>query len=154
MVRTLRGVKIDGRAYATRMRWLAKHVGRRGAFLAFLALLDYLYGYSILSTPVPQRRLDLFLPFHVWGIIWIAVGIVCTTGVFMRFDFLQFMAASAIKIAWSLIYVKLWLADNVPRSWVSSVIWAAFAFTVVLVSGWPEPPPKLPPLPPRVGAPS
>jgi hypothetical protein len=33
---------------------------------------------------------------------------------------------------------------------VSTVIWLAFALTVLLISGWPEPQPKLPLLPPEL----
>ena len=130
------------------MRWLASHVGRRGAFLGFLALLDFAYGFSLLMVSAPQRTFDLVLPWRAWAVIWITVGVSCLTGVFMRFDRIQYTLASVIKWAWALLYIDLQLTQHVPRAWVSAIVWVAFGLIVMLVAGWPEPPPKLPPLPP------
>lgn len=130
-------------------RWVKRHVGRRGAFLAFLAILDLAYGYSLLATTGPQRLVNLLLPWQVWGWIWIAVGVVCLSGVPVRVDRVQFAVAATVKAAWGLLYVHVWLIQGLPRGWVSVVVWLTFAFTVVVVSGWPEPtrlgePPVLP----------
>jgi hypothetical protein len=121
------------------IRWAAHHAGRRGAFLAFLAILDLAYGYGLLVASAPQRFIDLLLPYQAWGAIWIAAGLVCASGVFARADRLQFAVAATLKGAWGLLYLDIWLIQGLPRGWVSVVIWLAFALVVLLVSGWPEP---------------
>lgn len=120
-------------------QWVSRHVGRRGAFLAFLAVLDLAYGYSLFVTAAPQRQVNLLLPWQVWGYIWAGVGVVCLSGVFVRVDRVQFAAAAALDAAWGLLYLHVWLVQNAPRAWVAVVIWLSFAVTVLIVSGWPEP---------------
>ena len=114
--------------------------GRRGAFLAFLALLNTAVGYSLLTTPAAQRgTMDLLLPWPVWGWVWVAAGVVCAAGVFARRDWWAFTVAAVLMGAWALLSVDLWLVQGQPRGWVSVVIWVAFALTVRVVAGWPEP---------------
>ena len=120
-------------------RSVASRAGRRGAFLLFLAVLDGLYGYSLLVTPSPQRAQDFLLPWEAWAGIWLGTGAVCLSGVFARRDKAQFTAAVTLKLAWGLLYAQLWLAGAVPRAWVAALVWLAFAAAVFLVSGWPEP---------------
>jgi len=117
-----------------------RQAGRRGAFLVFLAILDGAYGYSLLATTAPQRAYNLLLPWEVWGGIWCATALVCISGVLARKDRIQFTAAAALKGAWGLLFVDIWLVQDIPRSWVSVVVWLAFAAAVLLVAGWPEPP--------------
>ena len=119
-----------------------RRVGRRGAFLAFLALLDFAYGYSLYLVPASQRAYDLLLPWQAWGVVWLAVGAVCAGGMVLRTgaDRLAFSLAAALKTCWAAVFVRVWLLDHLPRGWVSVVIWLAFAAVVLLVSSWPEPP--------------
>ena len=122
------------------VRRLGHRAGRRGAFLAFLALLNAAVGYSILTTPAAQQAAaNLLLPWPVWGWAWIAVGGACAAGVFMRRDWWAYTAAATLMGAWALLSADLWLVQGQPRGWVSVVIWAAFALVVRLVAGWPEP---------------
>lgn len=120
--------------------WLVCHAGRRGVFLAFLATLDIAYGFSLFVTDPPLRAYDLMLPWEAWGIIWMAVGAVCASGIFVVWDRIQFSVAAALKATWSLLFVRVWLVDGIPRGWVSVVVWATFALTILVVAGWPEPP--------------
>jgi hypothetical protein len=125
-----------------------RRAGRRGAFLAFLAVLDLAYGYSLFATAAPQRAYDLFLPWQAWGIIWMATGAVCASGVIARRDRAQFTAAAALKAAWGFLFADIWLVQGIPRGWVSVVLWLAFAATVLIIAGWPEQPhPPVPPVP-------
>ena len=126
-----------------KLRQAARRVGRRGAFLLFLAALDIAYGYSLWVTTAAQRRsLDLLLPWQVWGLIWLATGAVCAIGAVLRTgaDRFAFGLAAALKAAWGAVFVRVWLYDHLPRGWVSVIIWLAFAAVVLLVSSWPEPP--------------
>lgn len=114
-------------------------VGRRGLFLLFLALLDVLYGWSMLVTPLPGAGLHLILPITAWGWVWIGTGIYLTLGAFIRRDRSFFGAAAFLKAAWAGAWVSVWLSDPlIPRAWVSVTIWAAFAGVVLVVASWPE----------------
>ena len=114
-------------------------IGRRGAFLLFLALLDFAYGYSLFQAPIAEvRHVDLLLPWHVWAVIWTFMGAVVLTGVPVRNDRIQYTLAAAFKTAWGLLYLELWIAQGVSQAWVAAVIWLAFAATVLLIAGWPE----------------
>jgi hypothetical protein len=121
-----------------RFKRLVQRIGHRGAFLAFLALLDILYGYSILAEPGLVGNYDLGLTVQSWGLVWLATGIVLLTGIATRHDRVHFGLAAALKAAWAMIWFKLWLFEHTPRGWVPVVIWAAFAAVVVVVSSWPE----------------
>lgn len=129
-------------------RWASRaaaRAGRRGAFLAFLTVLDAAYGYSLLATPAAERaQLDLLLPWPAWGGLWLATAAVCASGVFAHRDRVQFTAAAAFKTAWAGVWGWLWLARHIPLAWVSVAVWLAFAAVVLLIAGWPE----VPPLPP------
>lgn len=119
-------------------------IGRRGAFLLFLALLDFGYGYSLISVPVQQRTLDLLLPWPLWGIIWAFVGVACLVNAFRSRDWIAFTLAAAIKGVWGLVMVRAWIYGQEPRGWVGAIIFLSFAFTVVVISSWPEEPPGPP----------
>ena len=129
---------------------IARRSGRRGAFLAFLTLLDWAYGYSLLAAPAAQQRADLLLPWTAWGWLWTAMGFVTASGIFIRRDRYAYALAAAFKTAWGAVQLDLWLAGAAPRAWVGAVIWFAFAAAVWLVGGWPEPGPviTIPPSPP------
>lgn len=123
------------------MARLVRMVGRRGAFLLFLALLDVLYGYSIAVSPAPQEQAySLILPARVWAVAWIAAGVVCAASAPARRDWPGYTAAAVIKMSWAALWARLWIVGGFPRGWVSLVVWAAFAGVVVMVAGWPEQP--------------
>lgn len=118
--------------------WVREHAGRRGAFLAFLAVLDLAFGYSIFSVPrAALQTIGILLPVPVWGWIWIGTGIVCASGVFLHSDRVQYTLAALLKTSWGLLYAWLWW-QGVPNSWVSVTLWLSFAMTIVLIAGWPE----------------
>ena len=121
------------------LKGLVRRVGHRGAFLLFLSLLDFLYGYSLFSTARQGSHLDLILSLQTWGIAWIVVGAVLLWGSFVRKDQFPFGLAATIKAAWAAAWVKIWLFSHViPLAWVSVAIWTAFSALVVIVSTWPE----------------
>lgn len=131
--------------------WLRCHLGYRGTFLLFLAVLDLAYGWSLwVAPPRQQASADLVLGWHAWGAIWAAAGIVCAAGAPLRRDRFAYTTAAALKAAWASVAVRLWLFGHDPRAWVGALIWIAFGATVLVISSWPEPvlvPADLPPLP-------
>ena len=124
----------------TKLLALIRRIGHRGAFLLFLALLDFLYGFSIWATPPVQQSINLTFSWAIWGAIWAAVGTVLLVGAFLKDDRIPFALAATLKGAWAAVWAKLWLTSphSIPRAWVSVVIWLAFAAIVVIVSTWPE----------------
>ncbi len=114
-------------------------MGHRGAFLLFLAVLDILYGYSLLTDQIPVALAYPFLSEMTWGIIWITVGAACFLGAFVKKrDRVAFALASILKTAWALRYMWLWHEGNL-RAWIAIVVWLAFAATVLVIASWPEP---------------
>lgn len=120
------------------VRLCQSRIGRRGAFLLFLSLLDILYGWSLMIAP-PAPPLHLVLSLDAWGWVWIGTGIFLIPGAFIRRDRSCFALASFLMAAWAGAWVDVWVSDAfVPRAWVSVAIWAAFAGVVVVVATWPE----------------
>lgn len=123
-------------------RWLARRTGRRGGFLAFLALIDWAYGQALVTATVTLHHPDFLLPLKTWGWIWIGMGFVAASGILARRDRVQYGAAATFKALWALLLVFEWTVQHVPQAWVSVVIWSGFTLITLLVSGWPEPPVK------------
>lgn len=122
---------------------LAKRIGRRGSYLLFLAMLDFLYGYSLIvvaSQSRFQNPVNLILPQQAWGVIWITVGIFCLWQAFVRLDRVAFTMSVTLKIAWAAVMGFSWLftATN-PLGWISAAIFLGFGVLTGIVSYWPEP---------------
>jgi len=124
---------------------LVRRIGRRGASLLFLALLDLIYAGGLLALPPEARSnpsyafLARLLPLPIWAAIWGAVGLVCLVQAFARRDALAFTAASLLKAAWGTVYLVGWALGDIPRGWLASVIWYGFAIWLAIISGWREP---------------
>jgi hypothetical protein len=123
--------------------WLQRHVGRRGAFLLWLAVLDLVYAYSLLSPPpsAMTNALTVYLasicPLAVLGVAWGAVGLICVVTAFLRADRLGFAAAICIKCVWTSLFIIGCFA-GVERAYLSAAIWGTLAALVWIVVGWPE----------------
>lgn len=126
-------------------RWvtaLRRRVGRRGCYLAFLALLDGVVAYSLTFPEVRvvplYRYAASVMPLAGWAAVWAGVGAVCGAQAFARRDQIGFGLAACLKAAWGALNLLAWLDGGVPRGWVGAMIWAAFAAITVVVSTWPE----------------
>ena len=117
---------------------IKRRIGRRGAFLLFLAILDSAYGYSLIIVPTLVNSYDLLLPLKTWIILWLVMGVVCLSGVFAKTDWFQYGCSALFKAAWAALYLQLWIVQHDTHAWVSTVIWLAFAMIILLVGGWPE----------------
>lgn len=124
-----------------RMHWawgtLAHRIGRRGAFLGFLFVLDMGTAWSLWPLEVP-RRFTLILPPHVWACLWLVAAAFCGVGVFMRRDRVPYTAAAAIKTLWAMLYFHLWLVQQLTDAWISAIVWLIFALIILMVSSWPD----------------
>jgi hypothetical protein len=123
---------------------LARIIGRRGAFLLFLSLLDLIYGFSLafpgkaVSNPI-YIYLASIAPIGMWSVLWTAVGIICLVFAFKEKDAIAFTAAMFIKVLWALLFLFGWFFAGVDRGYLSTAIWGSFAAVLALVSTWPDP---------------
>lgn len=127
------------------MRALWRRVGRRGAFLLFLAILDLLYAFSL---AVPARAslrsptvtfIAGIVPLPAWAALWGAVGVLCLAGAFAARDRWAFIGAVLLKLLWGGVFFFGWAIAGLDRGWVSACIWVPLAGVVHLISSWPEP---------------
>jgi len=121
-----------------RLKKLSSRIGHRGSFLLFLALLDFLYGYGMMTAhPLHLRGV---LSFHAWGFIWFAAGVILLIGSFLKRDRIAYGVAATLKAAWAAQWIMVIIYDHnrVHNDWMNIVLWTAFAGLVVVVSTWPE----------------
>lgn len=121
----------------------ARHIGRRGAALLFLAEVDVFYAASLLwpspaaaRTPT-NRYFATIMPLDAWAGLWALVGVICIVYAFRHHDRVGFVAAMGIKILWSLFALLGMVTAGVPVS--TPAIWISFAGFVWLISGWRDP---------------
>jgi hypothetical protein len=129
------------------LKVISQRIGRRGAFLLFLSLLDAVYAYALafptpiaISSPTYQF-LASTLPLEVWGALWAIVGTLCFVFAFTQQDAPGYAAAMFIKVLWALVFLLGWAFADVERGYLSTAIWGAFAAVLALISTWPEPEP-------------
>lgn len=131
---------------------LARRVGRRGTALLFFALLDLVFGASLIVPSASASRSPSLLyvahiaPLPVWGLLWSGVGLVCLVQAFMTRDRVAFAAAMGIKTLWGVTQLAGWLMVGLERGYAGAAIWLSMAGWLYVISTWPEPPPNVPPV--------
>lgn len=124
---------------------LRHRIGHRGACLLFFALVDIVYATSLAAAPPETRAAASYtflagiLPLPVWAVLWAAVGLACLTQAFMTHDRPAFVAASCLNVSWGSLHLAGWLLEEIPRGYVSAVIWLVFGGFVQVIASWPEP---------------
>jgi hypothetical protein len=123
-------------------------VGRRGAFLLFLTILDVTLAYSV-SQPLPlglsaalfYKPFIAIMPLAWWSLWWLGTGVLCAVAAFIpKIRPSVFGFAALIKAGWAGGYLLGW-ANNYPaysRGYQTAAIFGSFALIVLLVSGWRE----------------
>lgn len=120
------------------------HIGRRGAFLLFLAMLDLIYAFA-LAFPTQQATdnsaysfLALIAPLYFWAILWAVCGLTCLYYAFQIKDAPGFAVAMFIKVVWATLFLLGWMFADVERGYLSSAIWGAFAGLTAVIATWPD----------------
>lgn len=116
--------------------WARLHVGHRGTFLLFLAVLDMLYGMAIHIQP--PHIAPVVIPWATWGNIWWSVGVILVFGAFQETDRVYYAVAVGLKAAWAAVFLNLAFVRHVPHMWLDFVLWAVFAGVTLAVSTWPD----------------
>jgi hypothetical protein len=128
-----------------RARALTHRIGRRGAILLILAVVDIAVGLSMIGPTsetaglAATRWREHYAPLWVWGVGWLVIAAILIVSAFLRNDRFGYAAAIGWKIAWSATTLASWIIGGVDRGWVSSIIWAVVAGMIVVIGGWPEP---------------
>lgn len=132
----------------TRMIRTVRRPSRRGTFLASMGVVFALIGYSYLSISPIERpavehalRLALeVLPLWVYGVLWVVAGALSILDGLRHNvrSVVGFTAAVIMPTAQAVIYFAAWLDGDLPRGWVSAVVFAAIAVAVLVVAGMPE----------------
>lgn len=127
-------------------RWLLLRIGRRGAFLGFLALLDGVLAsslveplpYNLTTRQVYGHFIDL-APIEVWATAWAMTGGLCLLGAGWKAARPAAFAFSALlKYTWSAVYIWSWLDKTMPNAYRPAAVWGTFAAVVLIVASWPE----------------
>ena len=116
-------------------------VGRRGASLAFFALIHAAIALSLARMPTAAPlRTELLLPVGLWWTAWATSATICLAGaIFATFDAIAFGASMYMMIAWSAISFYAFALHPTAIGWLSGVIWFCFAGFVWVISGWVDP---------------
>lgn len=121
------------------------HVGKRGRFLLFLALLDAVYSFSLAAPGEAARTTAQFVwlvsiaPLWLWSASWGVVGVILLWQAFCRRDMIGYAAAWALKVGWGVVCLGGWLFGDVERGYVAAAIFLVFAWIVSVIAGWEEP---------------
>jgi hypothetical protein len=120
-------------------------IGRRGTALLFFAFLDLVFAFS-LFRPLPDAQrntgtvfINHLAPLWLWGLLWLAAGLLCLIYAFRSEDRVAFAAAIAIKVLWGLVYALGGILVHIERAWLAAAIWLSMAGWVYIISTWPEP---------------
>ncbi len=126
-------------------QFLVERIGRRGAALAFFALLDLVYAYSLFFPAAETRRtsttrfIESVAPLPLWGALWAGAGLACLVCVLRVYDRIGFAATMAVQTLWGLLFAVATVV-GVERAYLSAALWLCAAGWVAIISGWPEPP--------------
>lgn len=130
------------------LRYAMRHVGRRGGYLTFLALVDVTVAYALLQPlPLNLDRRPFYAPFVAvmplswWAAWWLGTGLLAAAAaVCHALRPVTFSAAAALKTVWGLGYLAGWVLDlpAFTRGYQTAMIYTAFALVTLLVAGWRE----------------
>ncbi len=123
-------------------------VGRRGAYLMFLAALDIVTGFALLARLPPgltqailYEPFERIMPLKVWAAWWVAAGVLAGVASLLHpARPLAFGVAACLKVGWALGYFIGWV-EQLPffvRGYQTSILWLGFASITLIISGWRE----------------
>lgn len=133
-------------------------IGRRGVFLLLFGSVYLIYGAALLAEDANPALHDIFrflahhhLDLEVYdGIPWITAGIVAIiTGVAHPknewFGFVSLYFVAGLWVVLNFLELIIDVFDGYDtRAWAGVIIWGLVVGVILLVSGWPDPPPSTP----------
>lgn len=98
-----------------------------GLLLRGVSYLPAVVGESPSSHPA-----EGFFPMHVWGVIWIVVGLACLAAtVWDRAAPAAIGAGVGLHAIWAMSFVADSIVDRSPRGWLPAVGYASVALLVM-----------------------
>lgn len=134
--------------YRIRSPFTHQRIGRRGAFLLTLSVVDALLGWSLLDEPpglYGQLTLLRHIPQDLLGSLWITAAALAFAFAFAKrsdLDVFGFVASYLPPMIFGGIFLLSWWPINQlpPGTGVrSAVVYWGYALLVVIAAGWPEP---------------
>lgn len=122
---------------------LIRLVGRRGACLLALGILDVVIGWSVWIAPQSPLTLFRHIPSWVLGLSWIFAGVVALISIRRKQqDSWGFIGAWAVPFIWGSLFVaEMCAPSDILGVWAgirAVVTYWGYAALVMVISGWPE----------------
>jgi hypothetical protein len=119
--------------------WLCnvpRRIGQRGVLLLVFAFTVFGYGIGLMSGYTPTFTSALGISDPVFGMMFIADGIVLTLGAWYRWGRLPYAIAATVSFFWAFILTGFWAA---PFGWTASMSWLGMGLVQLCAVIWPEP---------------
>jgi len=118
-------------------------IGRRGACLLALGVLDVVIGWSVWLAPQSPLVLFRHIPSFVLGMSWIGAGALALISIRRKYqDSWGFIGAWAVPFIWGcLLLAELAAPANLLGIWTgirAIVTYWGYAALVMVISGWAE----------------
>ena len=98
-----------------------------GLLLRGMSYLPHFVGDSPSSHPA-----EGFFPIHVWGAIWIVVGLACLVAtVWDRVAPVAIGAGVGLHAIWAMSFLADSIIEQSPRGWIPAVSYASIAILVM-----------------------
>lgn len=105
--------------------------------------------YTLVDVPSSARNslstVTDFIPLHVFGYLWLAVGFYCIAAGLFDWKVIGFAVGIIMPILWGLIYGVCWIHGDPGRGWVSTVLFWAIAGAMYCAAGMVDPRPIVKP---------
>lgn len=125
-----------------------RSIGRRGAYLVFQGILYGFYGLTLHLSDGSglSRVLELIAPLHVWGVAWIAVGLVALLAAVLpdirplHLEPIAFAALMALATVWSVGILLVYLLPGSPGASpiIVAMLFGSLMASTSVVAGWEE----------------
>lgn len=122
----------------------SSRLGYRGAILFILGTFDLAYGASFFTpgsdTSTTAHWRETFMPLWAWGGAWLAVGALALFYAFSQRDEVGYTVQCVWLAGWCVISFLSSAFGEVPRGWVSGILFLAPLAVGLVCNTWAEPP--------------
>lgn len=130
----------------TRLRRLVERIGRRGAALILMGIVQISLGLSFVAPSTPKDRFDYLplashIPIQLWGALWVASGLATAVASLWRTgkDGWGFQAGYALWLLWGIDVLLSTMMGMYPLGWVRGIfgclIYFGYMTLVLIISG-------------------